>query len=628
MKSSDVASARKVPLKAYIFILMGYVLPYIVYGFAFVATGGMLWSEAIRYVSNPVMAVCLVIAFLIPTLNYKFANKQLAKYDGSENKTAYINKFIKLYEVSNLSIAVVLDIVAALLINFYSTAHGIRPSAFMEDSCTYYSVTIMISCLCIFSVSCYIVFNSTLEQSLDWLPFKRKYITMTFILRIIIVMFFVLVGMVLIIEAVYDVPGNRLVPIARLFAARLLPITLFVAGMGLLNMFLECRVVVRYIDMINKFSDDLSNKDYATKDIPILIRSELGMLSNSMNAIKNSTKKILNGFANSVKTSTETALNLKQEMAAASENLSGINENVSSVNTEMTNQASGVEEASATIKQIIERTNDLNSNIESQSAAVTQSSAAVEEMVANIRSVNNILTKNSEAVNELSIASDEGRHSVESAVKTSQDCITQSASLMEASSIIQSIASQTNLLAMNAAIESAHAGEAGKGFAVVADEIRKLAEQSSAQGKAIGSSLKGISASIELIAKNTKEVQKNFDKIYELSSTVKSQEGVVMNAMTEQAQGNQQVLDAMKNINEITVSVAEGSTEMLAGGKQIITEMEILSKVTAAIHEHMNEMTASIEGVFGAMKNVTDASAKNQNDIDELGAQIKEFILD
>ena len=140
--------------------------------------------------------------------------------------------------------------------------------------------------------------------------------------------------------------------------------------------------------------------------------------------------------------------------------------------------------------------------------------------------------------------------------------------------------------------------------------------------------MKGISASIELIAKNTKEVQKNFDKIYELSSTVKSQEGVVMNAMTEQAQGNQQVLDAMKNINEITVSVAEGSTEMLAGGKQIITEMEILSKVTAAIHEHMNEMTASIEGVFGAMKNVTDASAKNQNDIDELGAQIKEFILD
>ena len=107
MSASDSVSVKKVPFKAYVFILMGYILPYIMYGFAFVITGGMSWSEAIIYVANPIMAVCFVAALLIPTLNYRYANKKLAKYDGSEEQIIATNKFIKLYEVSSLGIAVV-----------------------------------------------------------------------------------------------------------------------------------------------------------------------------------------------------------------------------------------------------------------------------------------------------------------------------------------------------------------------------------------------------------------------------------------------------------------------------------------------------------------------------------------
>jgi len=320
-----------------------------------------------------------------------------------------------------------------------------------------------------------------------------------------------------------------------------------------------------------------------------------------------------------------TGTNLANNMLETASAIRQITATTETVKEKMLNQAASVTETAATVEEIIRTIKQLNGSIEMQTGSVAQSSFSIEQMVANIASIGQTLGKTEQIIKDFVSATGDGKATLVTSNAVTQKIAEESGSLMEASSVIQHIASQTNLLAMNAAIEAAHAGEAGKGFAVVADEIRKLAEESSTQGKTITTTLKTLSGEIETLSSSSKTVEEKFNAIFNLAEQVKEMSDRLTEAMREQENGSKEVLTAIKSINTVTTEVQAGSEEMLKGGEGVAEEMQKLDSLTRVITESMNEMASGAIQINNAVQEVSEITQKNKRSIESLAEEVSKF---
>jgi methyl-accepting chemotaxis protein len=362
-----------------------------------------------------------------------------------------------------------------------------------------------------------------------------------------------------------------------------------------------------------------------THKIAISSKDEIGDLAHYFNLtlekIRTLVVTIKSKSANLFDIGNELASNMTQTAAAVNE----ITANVQSIKGRVINQSASVTQTNATMEQITVNIDKLNGHVENQSASVAKSSSAIEEMLASINSVTATLEKNARNVRELLEASDVGRAGLQDVAADIQEIARESEGLLEINAVMENIASQTNLLSMNAAIEAAHAGEAGKGFAVVADEIRKLAENSSEQSKTISTVLKKIADSINKITTSTNDVLGKFEAIDGGVKTVSEQTENIRNAMEEQSVGSRQILEVISQLNDITRMVKGGSEEMLEGSKEVITEGKNLEMATQEITGGMDEMVIGTEQINSAVNQVNTISDQNKHTIDSLVKEVSRF---